>query len=82
MDIHVFMDVRLQLSMLLWISIWISLDFCGYPCTDLLWILDPGLSEFFPRSHGILYFSDVELLAVTFTEIHHKKMAVLTILCN
>jgi len=42
MDIHVFMDINLQLSMLLWISIWISLDFYGYPCIDLLWILDPG----------------------------------------
>jgi len=27
--------------MFLWISIWISLDFYGYPCIDLLWILDP-----------------------------------------
>ena len=30
--------------MLLWISIWISLDFYGYPCIDLLWILDPGMT--------------------------------------
>jgi len=22
---------------------WISLDFYGYPCIDLLWILDPGV---------------------------------------
>ena len=36
MDMHVFMDISLQLSMLLWISIWISLDFYGYPCIDLL----------------------------------------------
>jgi len=43
MDIQVFMEIILQLSMLLWISIWISLDFYGYPCIDLLWILDPGL---------------------------------------
>jgi len=42
MDIHVFMDISLQLSMLL-ISIWISIDFYGYPCIDLLWILDPGM---------------------------------------
>jgi len=28
--------------MFLWISIWISLDFYGYPCINLLWILDPG----------------------------------------
>jgi len=41
MDIH-FMDISLQLSMLLWISIWISLDFYGYLFIDLLWILDPG----------------------------------------
>ena len=26
------MDISLQLFMLLWISIWISLDFYGYPC--------------------------------------------------
>ena len=38
MDIHVFMDISLQLSMLLWIS----MDFYGYPCIGLLWILDPG----------------------------------------
>jgi len=43
MDIYVFMSISLQLSMLLWISIWISLDFYGYPCIDSLWILDPGL---------------------------------------
>jgi len=36
------MDIGLQLPMLLWISIWISLDFYGYPCIDLQWILDPG----------------------------------------
>jgi len=42
MDIYVFMDTSLQLSMLLWISIKISLDFHGYPCKDLLWNLDPG----------------------------------------
>jgi len=30
--------------MLLWISIGISLDFYGYPCIDLLWILDPGVA--------------------------------------
>jgi len=34
------MDISLQLSMLLWVYIWISLDFYGYPCIDLLWILD------------------------------------------
>jgi len=33
-----FTDSCLQLCMLLWISIWISLDFYGYPCIDLLWI--------------------------------------------
>jgi len=37
-----FMDISLQLSMVLWISIWIFLDFYRYPCIDLLWILDPG----------------------------------------
>jgi len=36
------MDVSLQLSLLLWISIWMSLDFYGYPCIDLLWIFYPG----------------------------------------
>ena len=33
-----FMDISLQLSMLLRIS----MDFSGYPCIDLLWILDRG----------------------------------------
>ena len=28
--------------MILWISIRISKNFNGYPCIDLLWILDPG----------------------------------------
>ena len=37
------MEVSLQSSMLLWIPIWIFLDFYGYPCIDLVWILDPGL---------------------------------------
>jgi len=36
------MDISLQLSIPLWIYNWISLDFYGYPCIDLLWILDPG----------------------------------------
>jgi len=45
-DIHVFMDISLQLSTISWTSIWISLDFYGYSCIDLLWILDPGLSPF------------------------------------
>jgi len=31
-----FMDTILPLSTLLWISIWMSLDFYGYPCIDLL----------------------------------------------
>jgi len=34
MDIHMFMDISLQLSMFLLISI----DIYGYPCIDLLWI--------------------------------------------
>jgi len=33
------MDISLQFYLLLWISIWISLDFDGYLRTDLLWIL-------------------------------------------
>jgi len=33
MDIHVFMDNSLQLSMLLWISVWMSLGFYGHPLT-------------------------------------------------
>jgi len=40
-----FMDISLQLSMLLWIYISICMDFFGYPCIDLQWILDPGLAE-------------------------------------
>jgi len=37
-DIHVFMDISIQLSMLSLISIWMSIDFYGYgyPCMDLL----------------------------------------------
>ena len=42
MDIHVFMGISFQLSLLLWIFIWISIDFYGYSCIDLLWILDLG----------------------------------------
>ena len=37
-----FMDISFQLNMLLWISIWISVEFYEYPCFDVLWILDPG----------------------------------------
>jgi len=44
MDIHAFMDIILQLSVLFWISIWISLDFYGCLCNDLLWIFYPGLA--------------------------------------
>ena len=36
------MYITLQLSMLLQIFIWISLDLYGYPCNELLCILDPG----------------------------------------
>jgi len=57
MDILVFMDISLQLSMLLWISIWISLDFYGYPCTDLLWILDPALVVSISLFHPFILFS-------------------------
>ena len=32
MDIRVFMDISLQLSMLLWISIWISMDIHALTC--------------------------------------------------
>jgi len=39
------MDISLQLSMLLWISTRISLNFYGYPCIDFLWILDPGIAK-------------------------------------
>jgi len=55
MDIHVFMDISLQLSMLLWISMLISLDFYGYPCIDLLWIPDPGnLTKFLVKLRATL----------------------------
>jgi len=37
------MDISLQLSMLLWISICISMDVYGYSCMDLLWILVLGI---------------------------------------
>jgi len=43
--IHVFMDISLQLSILSWISICISMDFYGYLCMDLLWILAPGINQ-------------------------------------
>ena len=36
MDIHVFIDISLQLSMLLLIFILVSINFYGYPCMDLL----------------------------------------------
>ena len=42
MDIHVFMDISLELCTFLWISIWMSLDFHGYPCINLLRILNSG----------------------------------------
>jgi len=48
------MDVSLQLSIVLWISIWISLDFYGYPCIDLLWILDPGVLPSLLPAHLLL----------------------------
>jgi len=44
-DTLVFMDISLQFSMLLWISICISLYFYRYPCIDLLWILDSGFDR-------------------------------------
>ena len=44
MDINVFMDISLQLSLLLLVS----MDFYGYPCIDLLWILDPGFDGRLP----------------------------------
>jgi len=37
------MDISLQLSMLLWIPLWISMGFYGYTCMDWLWILDLGM---------------------------------------
>jgi len=45
------MDISLQLSMLLWISIWKSVDFYGYPCIEMLWILDPGLTAIYKLNH-------------------------------
>jgi len=47
MNIHVFMDISLQFSILPWISLWISMDFYGYPCMNLLWILVLGWSFLF-----------------------------------
>jgi len=54
MDIHVFMDISIHFYMLLRISIWISLPFYGYPCVDLLWILDPGLQRLASSGVGIV----------------------------
>jgi len=45
MDGYHVLWTSLQLSMLLWMSIWICVDFYGYPCIELLWILDPGMEE-------------------------------------
>ena len=47
MDIFVFIDMSLIIHVL-WISISISMDLYGYPCMDLLWILDP-------RRWGVLH---------------------------
>jgi len=43
-DIHA-LWICLQLSMLLLISVWKSIDFYGCPCMDLLRILDPGITS-------------------------------------
>jgi len=56
-----FMDIILQLSMLLWISIWISLDFYGYPCIDLLRILDPGRVMVFFQDRPVFSHIDGKL---------------------
>jgi len=47
--------------MLLWLSIWIALDFYGYPCIDLLWILDPGL---FTNYQNLPAFMSRHILAI------------------
>ena len=39
-----FMDISLNLSIILRISIWIFIYFYGYPCMNMLWILDPRRS--------------------------------------
>jgi len=48
-----FMDISLQLSVLLWIS----LDFYGYPYIDLLWIFDPGAAFDFSSSMFELFLT-------------------------
>ena len=50
----------------LWISIRISLDFYGYPCIDLLWILDPGILIFVSSQHRVyLTISCLQTLSIT-----------------
>ena len=67
-DIHVFMDISLQLSMLLLTSI----DFNGYPCLDLLRILDPGRFFFY-------FFPLKQEVKVCQGDLHkHKTLGILT----
>jgi len=61
-----FIDMKLQLSVLLWMSIWISLDLYGYPCIDLLWILDSGLPVL-NKATRVLYLVSAVLYNGVFT---------------
>jgi len=64
---HVFMDIGLQLSMLLWISI----DFFRYPCMDLRLILDQGNLVFvdFSKSRKICKFEMLNFLSLAFSAL-------------
>ena len=44
MDIHVLWISVFKYPCFYYYPVWISIDFYGYPCMDLLWILDPNLS--------------------------------------
>ena len=63
------MDISLQLSMLLWISIWISMDSYGYPCIDLPWILDSGI-----RLTDLEYPADILYILISGVKISSKTL--------
>jgi len=75
------MDISLQLSVLLWMSIWISLDFYGYPCLDLLWILDLfRFGNLLVRTWSLLRLSLLEFIFSFF--LHSLKATYFLDICQ
>jgi len=74
MDINVFMDIRLQSSILLWITVFNYPWFYGYPyeypCMDLQWILDPG-----PAREYMAVRPTLERRTVSSVRIRHMPKA-------